>query len=95
MTNSERRVTYMPKLVEPPGEALPDWKIISLFAYAMGFGANFMYRVGGRNLCRVRGAHGRDFVRYLGRELRATQKRWTGAVAVSEIQTDRRRDAAV
>lgn len=44
MTNSERRVTYMPKLVEPPGEALPDWKIISLFAYAMGFGVSFMYQ---------------------------------------------------
>ncbi len=43
MTNSERRLTYMPKLVEPPGEALPDWKIMSLFAYSMGFGANFMY----------------------------------------------------
>ncbi len=43
MTNSERRLTYMPKLVEPPGEALPDWKIISLFAHAMGHGAHFMY----------------------------------------------------
>ncbi len=32
MTNSERRVSYMPKLVEPPGEALPDWRIIALFA---------------------------------------------------------------
>ena len=44
MTNSERRLTHMPKLAEPPGEALPDWKIISLFAYAMGFGASFMYQ---------------------------------------------------
>ncbi len=43
MTNSERRITYMPKLVEPPGEALADWKIISLFAQAMGFGAAFGY----------------------------------------------------
>lgn len=43
MTNSERRFSYMAKLVEPPGEALPDWKIVSLFAYAMGFGADFMY----------------------------------------------------
>jgi ferredoxin-nitrate reductase len=34
----------MPKLVEPPGEALPDWKIISLFAYSLGVGANFMYQ---------------------------------------------------
>jgi len=43
MTNSERRITYMPKLVEPPGEALPDWKILSLFAEEMGFGAAFAY----------------------------------------------------
>ena len=45
MTNSERRITYMPKLVEPPGKALPDWKIIALFAEAMGFGASFAYSV--------------------------------------------------
>ena len=43
MTNSERRITYMPKLVEPPGEALPDWKIIALFAAALGVGAAFDY----------------------------------------------------
>lgn len=43
MTNSERRITYMPKLAEPPGEALPDWKIISLFAEAMGYRAGFGY----------------------------------------------------
>jgi ferredoxin-nitrate reductase len=44
MTNSERRITYMPQLVEPPGEALPDWRIISLFARALGFGDAFSYR---------------------------------------------------
>jgi ferredoxin-nitrate reductase len=43
MTNSERRVSYMAKLVEPPGEALPDWKIIALFAAAMGFAGDFSY----------------------------------------------------
>ena len=43
MTNSERRMTYMPKLVEPPGEALPDWQIIARFAGAMGFGEAFPY----------------------------------------------------
>lgn len=43
MTNSERRVTYMPKLAEPPGEALPDWSILTLFACAMGFGQSFSY----------------------------------------------------
>ena len=44
MTNSERRMTYMPKLVEPPGDALPDWQIISRFAAAMGFGAGFAFK---------------------------------------------------
>lgn len=44
MTNSERRITYMPQLAEPPGEALPDWKIISRFAQAMGFGDAFAYQ---------------------------------------------------
>ena len=43
MTNSERRITYMPKLVDPPGEALPDWKIIALFAQALGFNDGFAY----------------------------------------------------
>lgn len=44
MTNSERRLTYMPNLAEPPGEALPDWQIISRFAAAYGWGEAFAYR---------------------------------------------------
>ncbi len=28
-TNSERRVSYLSKIIEPPGEALPDWKIVA------------------------------------------------------------------
>ena len=44
MTNSERRMTYMPQLVEPPGEALPDWQIIARFATAMGYGDAFAYQ---------------------------------------------------
>jgi ferredoxin-nitrate reductase len=43
MTNSERRLTYMPKLSEPPGEALPDWEILSLFGREMGFSEAFAY----------------------------------------------------
>jgi len=43
MTNSERRITYLPKILEPPGEALPDWQIFTRFAQAMGFGASFPY----------------------------------------------------
>src|SRR5262245_45668042 len=41
MTNSERRLTYLPKLVEPPGEALPDTEILTRFAHGMGWKAAF------------------------------------------------------
>ena len=44
MTNSERRMTYMSKLAEPPGEALPDWQILTLFARKMGFRKAFPYK---------------------------------------------------
>lgn len=44
MTNSERRVTYLAKAVEPPGEALPDWEILCRFAREMGFKDAFNYR---------------------------------------------------
>ncbi|MHA6247367.1 molybdopterin-dependent oxidoreductase [Pontibacter sp. CAU 1760] len=37
MTNSERRVTYLPKVVDAPGEALPDAEIICRFARKMGY----------------------------------------------------------
>src|SRR5690606_35172529 len=37
MTNSERRISYLPKAIDPPGEALPDVEILWRFAQAMGF----------------------------------------------------------
>lgn len=37
MTNSERRITHLDKIVDPPGEALPDAEILCRFAKAMGF----------------------------------------------------------
>ena len=37
MTNSERRLTYLSRLVDPPGEALPDVEIIARFAREMGW----------------------------------------------------------
>ncbi|MBI1831614.1 MAG: nitrate reductase [Planctomycetes bacterium] len=36
-TNSERMVSFSPKLWDPPGEALPDWQIIARFAQTLGF----------------------------------------------------------
>lgn len=37
MTNSERRITYLPKIVDAPGEAMPDTDIICRFAQKMGY----------------------------------------------------------
>jgi predicted molibdopterin-dependent oxidoreductase YjgC len=43
MTNSERRLTYLPKLVDPPGEALPDAVIVTRFAHEMGWKDTFAF----------------------------------------------------
>ncbi|MGK6350000.1 molybdopterin-dependent oxidoreductase [Parapedobacter sp. DT-150] len=37
MTNAERRITYLGKVVDAPGEALPDAEILCRFAREMGF----------------------------------------------------------
>ena len=43
MTNSDRRISYLNKVVSPPGEALPDAEILCMFAKEMGFkGFDFM-----------------------------------------------------
>jgi len=44
MTNAERRITYLPKALQAPGEALPDAEIIWKFAEKMGFGKAFNYK---------------------------------------------------
>jgi sulfite reductase (NADPH) flavoprotein alpha-component len=43
MVNSERNLTLMPKAVEPPGDALPDWQVIARVACAMGHAGAFSY----------------------------------------------------
>jgi len=43
MTNSERVVTLHRKAVEPPGHALPDWRLLALLAHELGFGASFAW----------------------------------------------------
>lgn len=37
MTNSERRISYLPKIIDAPGEALADAEIICRFARKMGY----------------------------------------------------------
>ena len=46
MTNSERRVSIVEKLVEPPGEARADWEIFAGVAEKMGFGDAFSWGSG-------------------------------------------------
>ncbi|MDD1724786.1 MAG: molybdopterin-dependent oxidoreductase, partial [Methanospirillum sp.] len=43
-TNTERRVQRIRKAVMPPGEAKPDWEIISVIAGRMGYSAQFGYK---------------------------------------------------
>lgn len=43
MTNSERRISYLPKVMEAPGEALPDADILLLFAKKMGWEHAFAF----------------------------------------------------
>ncbi|MEU2060294.1 bifunctional nitrate reductase/sulfite reductase flavoprotein subunit alpha [Streptomyces sp. NPDC013455] len=43
MINSERNLTLVPGVVDPPGQALPDWQLIARVACAMGFAEGFTY----------------------------------------------------
>ena len=43
LTNSERCISYVEQAIDPPGEALPDWRIICRFAHAMGHGRAFAF----------------------------------------------------
>jgi len=44
VTNSERRISRQRAFLPPPGEARPDWWIVSAAARRLGFGAAFDYR---------------------------------------------------
>lgn len=43
MINSERNLTLMQQAVEPPGEAMPDWQLITRVAAEMGYAEAFSY----------------------------------------------------
>ncbi len=43
VTNSERTISRQRPFMAPPGEALPDWKIVCEVARRMGFGNHFHY----------------------------------------------------
>jgi predicted molibdopterin-dependent oxidoreductase YjgC len=43
MTNSERYVTLSRKIVDAPGDALPDWQLLARLAHELGFGEHFAW----------------------------------------------------
>ncbi|MFI2641718.1 molybdopterin-dependent oxidoreductase [Streptomyces sp. NPDC018610] len=43
MVNSERDLALVQGVVDPPGQALPDWQLIARVARAMGFADGFTY----------------------------------------------------
>lgn len=43
VTNSERRISRQRTFLPPPGEAQPDWWIVTQIAHRLGFGALFPY----------------------------------------------------
>ncbi|MEU9031336.1 bifunctional nitrate reductase/sulfite reductase flavoprotein subunit alpha [Streptomyces sp. NPDC048383] len=43
MINSERNLTLVRGVVDPPGQALPDWELIARVACALGFADAFTY----------------------------------------------------
>ena len=51
-TNTERRVQWLNQIVPPPGEARPDWWIVSRIAAKMG-GKGFDYRSAGEILSEI------------------------------------------
>jgi assimilatory nitrate reductase catalytic subunit len=48
VTNSERRISRQRSFLSPPGEARPDWWIVTQVARRMGFGASFPYADAGK-----------------------------------------------
>jgi assimilatory nitrate reductase catalytic subunit len=63
VTNSERRISRQRAFLPPPGEARPDWRIVSAVAHRMGFAQAFPYRRPAdlfREHCRLAAAVGTD-----------------------------------
>ena len=58
VTNSERRISRQRAFLAPPGEAKPDWWIVSEVAKRLGFAARVRFQLGGGCVPRTRRAVG-------------------------------------
>ncbi|MER7281936.1 bifunctional nitrate reductase/sulfite reductase flavoprotein subunit alpha [Dactylosporangium sp. NPDC000244] len=57
MINSERNLTLVAAVADPPGEALADWELIARVAVAMGYGDAFDYSCAEEVFAEIRGFH--------------------------------------
>ncbi|GAB2895593.1 bifunctional nitrate reductase/sulfite reductase flavoprotein subunit alpha [Streptomyces mayteni] len=83
MINSERNLTLTPRAVDPPGQALPDWRLITLVAREMGYADAFPYESAEEIFEELKGAHnpttGYDLRGVSYQRLRATPVQWPAA----------------
>ncbi|MFC0039660.1 bifunctional nitrate reductase/sulfite reductase flavoprotein subunit alpha [Actinomadura rayongensis] len=82
MINSERNLTLAPRAADPPGGALPDWRLIARVATAMGF-PGFDYASAEEIFEEIKGAHnpatGYDLRGVTYDRLRETPVQWPSA----------------
>lgn len=83
MINSERNLTLTRRVVDPPGEALADWRLIAAVATAMGYGAAFSYASAAEIFAEIRAFHnpqtGYDLRGITYERLRAGPVQWPAA----------------
>ena len=83
LINSERNLTLAGPAVDPPGEALPDWRIIAEVARAMGYEDGFGYTGPEEIFEEIKGAWnpktGYDLRGVSYERLRATPVQWPAA----------------
>ncbi|MFD8740584.1 molybdopterin-dependent oxidoreductase [Streptomyces sp. NPDC059618] len=83
LVNSERNVTLARPAVEPPGEAMADWRIIAAVARAMGYERGFSYDSAEEVFAEIRRAHnpktGYDLRGVSYDRLRSTPVQWPSA----------------
>jgi NADPH-dependent sulfite reductase flavoprotein alpha-component len=83
LVNSERNLTLAQPAVEPPGEAMADWRIIAAVARAMGYEHGFSYDSAEEVFEEIKRAHnpktGYDLRGVSYERLRSTPVQWPAA----------------
>ena len=90
--NSERNLTLLEQAVDPVGEALPDWRIITEMARAMGYGEQFGHESAEQVFDELKGFSnprtGYDLRGVTYSRLRATPVQWPAPPLAPGAQAD-------